>query len=50
MRVLIGVDPHKKSVNAVAAIDENGELLAHEAFPADRKGLRALERWSIKWY
>jgi transposase len=45
--VLIGVDPHK-SVNAVAAIDENGELVAHETFPADRKGLRALERWSKK--
>jgi transposase len=48
VRVLIGVDPHK-SVNAVAAIDENGELLAHEAFPADRKGLRALERWSKRF-
>jgi len=42
------VDPHK-SVNAVWAIDENGELLAHEAFPADRKGLRALERWSKRF-
>src|SRR5215208_7492272 len=48
VRVLIGVDPHK-SVNSVWAIDENGELLAHEAFPADRKGLRALERWSKRF-
>jgi hypothetical protein len=29
MKVLIGVDPHKKSVNAVAAIDENGEIISH---------------------
>ncbi len=48
MRVLIGVDPHK-SVNAVAAIDENGELVAHQTFPADRRGLRALERWSKRF-
>ncbi len=46
--MLIGVDPHK-SVNAVAAIDEKGELVAHETFPADRKGLRALERWSKRF-
>lgn len=49
MRVLIGVDPHKKSVNAVAAIDENGELVGHAAFPANRAGLRTLERWSKRF-
>jgi transposase len=49
MKVLIGVDPHKKSVNAVAAIDENGELVGHEVFPANRKGLQALERWSKRF-
>lgn len=43
------MDPHKKSVNAVAAIDENGELLAHKAFPANRAGLWALERWSKRF-
>ena len=48
MKVLIGVDPHK-SVNAVAAIGENGELVGHEVFPANRKGLRALERWSKRF-
>ncbi|MDQ5829627.1 MAG: IS110 family transposase, partial [Actinomycetota bacterium] len=48
MKVLIGVDPHK-SVNAEAAIDENGKLVAHETFPADRQGLRALERWSKRF-
>ena len=45
MKVLIGVDPHKGSV-AVAAIDQvTGELLERAAFPQDRTGLRALERW-----
>ena len=44
MKVIIGVDPHKKSVNAVAAIDGDGELLGHEVFPANRAGLRKLER------
>jgi transposase len=43
-KVLIGVDPHK-ATNAVAALDEHGELLERTEFPADRKGLRALERW-----
>jgi hypothetical protein len=28
MKVLIGVDPHK-SANAVAAIDESGEIISH---------------------
>ena len=45
MKVIIGVDPHK-SVNAVAAIDGDGELLGHEVFPANRAGLRKLERWA----
>jgi transposase len=44
VKVTIGVDPHK-SVNAVAAIDEYGELVGHETFPSNRAGLRALERW-----
>src|SRR5918995_6593542 len=43
MGVLIGIDPHK-SVNAAAAIDDQGELAGHETFPANQKGLRALER------
>src|SRR5829696_7748784 len=45
MGVLIGNDPHK-SVKAAAAIDEQGELAGHETFPANRIGLRALERWA----
>jgi transposase len=48
MGVLIGIDPHK-SVNAAAAIDEHGELAAHQTFPANRKGLRALERWAKRF-
>jgi transposase len=48
VKVLIGVDPHK-SANAVAAIDENGEIVSHTAFPANRGGLQALERWSKRF-
>jgi transposase len=49
MKVLIGVDPHKTSL-AVAAIDEaTGELLERAAFPQDRTGLRALERWAKRF-
>src|ERR687898_3441286 len=48
MGVLIGIDPHK-SVNAAAAIDEQGELAGHETFPANQKGLRALERWAKRF-
>jgi transposase len=48
MRVLIGVDPHKAS-NAVAVIDEHGELLERAEFSADRQGLRALERWARRF-
>jgi transposase len=48
MGVLIGIDPHK-SVNAAAAIDEQGELAGHETFSANRKGLRALERWAKRF-
>ena len=45
MEVLIGVDPHK-ATNVVAAVDEQGEVLGQESFPANRKGMRALERWA----
>jgi transposase len=47
--VLIGVDPHKASL-AVAAVDEaKGQLLERAAFPQDRAGLRALERWARRF-
>jgi transposase len=49
VKVIIGVDPHK-SVNAVAAIDGDGELLGHEVFPANRAGLRKLERWAKRFF
>ena len=45
MEVLIGVDPHK-AANVVAALDEQGGLVGQENFPANRKGMRALERWA----
>jgi transposase len=45
MEVLIGVDPHK-ATNVVAAIDEQAEVLGQESFPANRKGMRDLERWA----
>jgi transposase len=45
MEVLIGVDPHK-ATNVVAAVDEQGEVVRQESFPANRKGMRALERWA----
>jgi transposase len=48
VEVLIGVDPHK-ATNVVAAIDEQGELVGQETFPATRKGLRALERWAKRF-
>jgi transposase len=48
VEVLIGVDPHK-APNVVAAIDEQGEVVAQETFPATRKGLRTLERWAKRF-
>jgi transposase len=50
MEVLIGVDPHK-ATNAAAAIDEHGEELVGQqaTFPADRGGIRALERWARRF-
>ncbi len=48
MKVLIGVDPHK-AANAVAALDEHGEVLECAEFSADRRGLRALERWAKRF-
>jgi transposase len=47
-KVLIGVDPHK-ATNAVAVLDEHGELLERTQFSADRQGLRALERWARRF-
>jgi transposase len=50
MRVLIGVDPHKTSAVAIAAVDEaTGELLERASFPQDRAGLRSLERWAKRF-
>ena len=48
MEVLIGIDPHK-ATNTVAAVDGRGELVGQENFPANRKGMRALERWAKRF-
>jgi transposase len=48
MEIVIGVDPHK-ATNVVAAIDEQGELVGKEAFAANRKGQRTLERWAKRF-
>jgi transposase len=48
MEVLIGVDPHK-ATNAAVAIDEHGEVVGQAAFPANRSGIRALERWAKRF-
>jgi transposase len=48
MRVLIGVDPHKHSHTA-AAVDQRGELLAQQRFPASPQGHRALRRFAKRW-
>jgi len=48
VEVIIGVDPHK-ATNVVAAIDEQGEVIGQQAFPANRKGLQALQRWAKRF-
>lgn len=48
MEIVIGVDPHK-ATNVVAAIDEQGELVGQQTFAANRKGLRALQRWAKRF-
>jgi hypothetical protein len=48
MEVLIGVDPHK-ATNAAVAIDEHGESVGQAVFPANRGGIRALERWAKRF-
>jgi transposase len=48
MRVLIGVDPHKHSHTA-AVLNQRGELLAQQRFPASREGHRALRRFAKRW-
>ncbi len=48
MEALIGIDPHK-ATNAVAAIDEHGELLEYAVFATNRSGLRSLERWGKRF-
>jgi transposase len=48
MPVTIGVDPHKASHTA-AALDEHGQLLGHQRFPASRAGYQSLRQWASSW-
>ena len=48
MEIVIGVNPHKVT-NVVAAIDKQGELVGQQTFPANRKGLRTLQRWAKRF-
>jgi transposase len=48
MPVTIGVDPHKASHTA-AALDQAGQLLDQQQFPATDAGYQALRRWAESW-
>jgi transposase len=48
MPVTIGVDPHKASHTA-AALDEHGQVLDQQQFPASAAGYRVLRRWASSW-
>jgi transposase len=48
MPVTIGVDPHKASHTA-AALDEHGQLLDQQRFPATAGGYQTLRRWAGSW-
>jgi transposase len=56
-RVIVGVDPHKKSVT-IEAVDEHGQVLATGRFPTDSTGYRLMlsyvrdqwphRRWAVE--
>jgi transposase len=48
MPVMIGVDPHKASHTA-AVLDEHGQLLDQQRFPATQAGYRRLLEWAGSW-
>jgi transposase len=48
MPVMIGVDPHKASHTA-AALDEHGQLLDRQRFPASLDGYQQLRQWAGRW-
>jgi transposase len=48
MPVMIGVDPHKAS-HTVAVLDEHGQLLDQQRFPATLEGCQALRQWAGRW-
>jgi transposase len=48
MPVTIGVDPHKASHTA-AALNEHGQVLSQQRFPATLEGYQALRQWAARW-
>jgi transposase len=48
MPVTIGIDPHKAS-HTVAALDQAGQLLDQQQFPATAAGYQALRLWAGVW-
>jgi transposase len=48
MPVMIGVDPHKASHTA-AVLDEHGQSVDQQRFPATADGYRALRAWAERW-
>jgi transposase len=48
MPVMIGVDPHKTS-HTTAALDDHGQLLDRQRFPATLEGYQALRQWAGRW-
>jgi transposase len=47
-KVVIGVDPHKRS-NTAVVIDAHEKVLAQERFDNDRDGNRALRKFARRW-
>ena len=48
MRVVIGIDPHKRS-NTAVVLDREEQVLARQRFVNDREGYRALRAIGRKW-
>ena len=48
MRVVIGVDPHKRS-NTALVLDANEQVLDRRRFANDKAGYRELKMWARTW-
>src|SRR5919202_624650 len=47
MAAIVGIDPHKRVLSAVA-LDERGGLLGHWRGEASERGLSALQAWAME--